>query len=152
MCLLAISLTVLFVSLRSDLIAVANENAARLDVEESVRKAEIEQEAQLLKIENERLAHLRACEEVERAQRMVEEERKRGEILAIQDQAILRAQAEEDLAWFEKEKVLKDELIAEQKALRHKEDLARKREHLGAVDLSTKTILTNILPNTIKCV
>lgn len=90
----------------------------------------------MLKIENERFAQQRAFEEVERAQKMMEEERKRGEILAIQDQAILRAQAEEDSAWFEKEKVIKEELIFSKKAARQEEELARHREQLGTVLLS----------------
>ncbi|GMH35330.1 hypothetical protein BSKO_03198 [Bryopsis sp. KO-2023] len=115
---------------RFEMAATAEENASRLALEEAVRKTEIDQETRLQALTNERRIQQAAMEEADRMQRLLEEERNRDRIFNVQDRALLKAQGEDDRAWFEREQAKTESALLAKKTAREEEKIDRNMELL----------------------
>eukprot|EP00803_Ostreobium_quekettii_P008125 evm.model.scf_877.4 EVM.evm.TU.scf_877.4 scf_877:37147-47291(+) len=125
---------------KNQVATAAEESAAREQLEEKLFAAELDSQAKLMQISKERSLRRVATQEAGRTATLLEEQKRREEAVRRQDEAFLRARAQEDKAWYEREEAAREEALkatrearlAEQRKrdieLKEFERLARVRE------------------------
>lgn len=116
---------------RCQVATAAEESAAREQLEEKLFTAELDSQAKLLQISKERNLRRMTIQEAGRTESLLEEQRRREDAVRRQDEAFLRAKAEEDKAWYEREEAAREEALKASREARLVEQRKRDCELKG---------------------